>query len=86
LCIYIKSSLPKGAPFEAGQFKLWNDEFPHDSTANQFFHEEQFEVYRSLGYYLARNMLTQLRFDEQRQEKKPINVDRLLETGTFSPA
>ncbi len=84
LCVYMKSSLPKPQPFESGQFKLWNEEFPHDSTANQFFHEQQFEVYRSLGYYLAQNMLRRLQFDDSRQAKKPINVDGLMEKGVFS--
>jgi hypothetical protein len=27
--------------------------FPHDTTANQFFSESQFESYRALGYEIA---------------------------------
>ncbi len=30
-------------------YKKKSDSFPHESTADQFFSEEQFEVYRSLG-------------------------------------
>lgn len=31
-------------------------EFPHESTADQFFDEVQFEAYRELGYQLVRNL------------------------------
>ncbi len=30
--------------------------FPHESTANQFFSESQFESYRELGEHIARNV------------------------------
>ena len=28
------------------------DEFPHDTTLDQFFSESQFESYRGLGFYI----------------------------------
>jgi hypothetical protein len=28
-------------------------DFPHHSTGDQFFDEEQFEAYRALGYHMA---------------------------------
>ncbi len=31
--------------------------FPHESTADQFFHETQFESYRMLGYFTGRHCL-----------------------------
>jgi hypothetical protein len=29
-----------------------NASFPHETTGNQFFNEEQFEVYRALGFHM----------------------------------
>ena len=83
LCVYIKSSLPDPQPFALGQYKLWHDDFPHDSTANQFFHEQEFEAYRDLGYHLGQNMLRRLRFNEKEQGNKPLHIDQLLQGGMF---
>jgi len=86
LCVYIKSSVPAPQPFAAGQYKLCHEEFPHDSTINQFFQEEQFEVYRSLGYLLAKNMLERMQFKAEAQGNSPIAVDALLRSGKFKSA
>jgi hypothetical protein len=32
-------------------------DFPHESTSDQLFSEEQFEVYRALGFHATRRML-----------------------------
>jgi hypothetical protein len=39
-------------------YKRRNSTFPHETTLDQFFNEEQFEVYRALGFHVARNLLT----------------------------
>jgi len=39
------------------QYKLAHPDFPHDTTADQFYGEDQFESYRSLGYDIARRAL-----------------------------
>jgi predicted acylesterase/phospholipase RssA len=84
LCIYLKSSLIHPQPFEVGQYKLWNEDFPHDATSNQFFHERQFEVYRELGYQIALEMIKRLQFNDEQQAKRVIDIDRLLKKGGFS--
>ena len=35
------------------EYRAREPEFPHESTANQFFNEKQFEAYRALGYHIA---------------------------------
>ena len=40
------------------QYKSRHPMFPHESTADQFFDEKQFESYRSLGYLIANRALT----------------------------
>jgi hypothetical protein len=38
-------------------YKAAYPRFPHESTADQLFSEEQFEAYRSLGEHIARRFL-----------------------------
>ncbi len=60
--LYIKSSLTgpseyqnadlPNEPVDVVNYKFTHQHFPHDSTANQWFTESQFESYRRLGYHL----------------------------------
>ena len=38
-------------------YKMRSPDFPHESTADQFFDEQQFECYRALGYKVATQAL-----------------------------
>lgn len=51
--VYIKSTLTRFLPGDIYGYKARNDDFPHQTTLDQFFDEEQFEAYRELGYRLA---------------------------------
>ena len=55
---YIKSSLSGRENDYVRAYALRNPSFPHESTADQFFSEEQFEVYRALGFDAARSSLS----------------------------
>ena len=48
--IYIKSGLTGDDPRDLHEYRANHDTFPHESTADQFFDEGQFESYRELGY------------------------------------
>lgn len=48
--IYIKSSLLENENTAVLQYLSGHLTFPHESTADQFFTEDQFESYRKLGY------------------------------------
>jgi hypothetical protein len=58
--LYIKPWLPAGAPIELTAFKRIKPDFPHDTTANQFFTESDFESYRALGEYLIGTPMQQI--------------------------
>ena len=47
--IYIKAAITGKEPPDIKQYALTHDDFPHETTANQFFNEAQFESYRHLG-------------------------------------
>jgi hypothetical protein len=51
--IYIKPSItelpPPPTPFDVSNYARFSRDFPHESTADQWFDETQFESYRALG-------------------------------------
>ena len=60
--IYLKSSFTGlHEPAAVKTYKAENDDFPHESTADQFFDDAQFEAYRQLGNHIAQNFLLSVR-------------------------
>lgn len=51
--LYLKSSLTGDEPPDVLQYATTSHPFPHESTADQFFSEAQFESYRKLGEHVA---------------------------------
>jgi hypothetical protein len=45
-------------------YSLAHDTFPHESTANQFFDEEQWESYRALGYAMMEGLFAQTYYED----------------------
>jgi hypothetical protein len=58
--LYIKSSLSGDENDYVRDYARRYDQFPHESTGDQFFSEEQFEVYRALGFHIAYRLLSNL--------------------------
>lgn len=52
--IYLKSSLTGDEDIGIEQYLAANPDFPHQTTGDQFFDEDQFEAYRRLGHHIAR--------------------------------
>ena len=57
LLIYLKLTMIRDLPTDVFSYKGINPTFPHQSTADQFFDEKQFEAYRELGYRITKQML-----------------------------
>jgi hypothetical protein len=55
--VYVKLAMIEGLATDVYSYKGVNPTFPHESTADQFFNEKQFEAYRELGYYVAWQMM-----------------------------
>jgi hypothetical protein len=53
ILVYIKSSVTGDEKDYILDYKKRNSAFPHETTGDQFFTEEQFEVYRALGYHMV---------------------------------
>jgi len=59
--LYLKSSLTGDEPADVLEYRSRFAGFPHQSTADQFFSESQFESYRRLGYHVLRSAFEQVR-------------------------
>jgi len=57
LLIYIKPAVYGNEPRDVMEYKLSYPSFPHQSTADQFFEEPQFESYRILGSHVMDQLL-----------------------------
>lgn len=55
--IYLKLAMINDLSTDVYSYKGVNPSFPHQSTADQFFDEKQFEAYRELGYNVAWKMM-----------------------------
>jgi hypothetical protein len=47
--IYLKSTIVEGLDFATLGYRALNADFPHQTTADQFFDPDQFQAYRDLG-------------------------------------
>lgn len=56
--LYIKSSLSGDENDYITDYKRRYPMFPHETTGDQLFSEEQFEVYRALGFHTAHSAFT----------------------------
>ena len=73
--IYMKSSLTGDEDASIEQYHSAHRAFPHESTSDQFFAEDQFESYRRLGYHVAK-----LTFRDVEHERSPVEMSRNLFT------
>lgn len=62
--LYIKLSRTGNEPAGVEHYRLLNPDFPHQSTADQFFDEAQFEAYRCLGEHVGHDIFKFAKIDE----------------------
>lgn len=55
--IYLKASVTGDEDVGVAQYRSQHPSFPHETTADQFFTESQFESYRRLGQHVVRHAL-----------------------------
>jgi multisubunit Na+/H+ antiporter MnhB subunit len=74
--VYLKNSLTGDEPEPVLNYKSNNPPFPHESTADQFFDDDQFESYRALGVHIAEHAFAQwvhgAPFARWRQSAQPV--------------
>jgi hypothetical protein len=57
--LYIKPAILGTENADVLNYRKAHPDYPHQSTADQWFDEAQFESYRSLGYHIARSALAE---------------------------
>lgn len=57
ILIYVKAVMLDGLSLETRGYKADHPDFPHQSTADQFFDPAQFEAYRELGNAIGEDMI-----------------------------
>ena len=75
IIVYVKSTLTRGLPGDLYGYKARNADFPHQTTLDQFFDEEQFEAYRELGYRLASELFRDIKTIREANEAMPPALD-----------
>jgi predicted acylesterase/phospholipase RssA len=68
--LYLKSSLTGDEDGDLLEYSLRRPEFPHQTTADQFFDESQFESYRQLGYHIC-DTTFKLALEDVRKQTSP---------------
>jgi hypothetical protein len=58
LLLYFKLSVTGNESELIKRYRINHPEFPHQTTLDQFFDQEQFEAYRELGVHVAEGMLS----------------------------
>ncbi len=56
ILLYIKASINNTEPIDVFTYKQANPAFPHESTGDQMYSEEQFESYRELGSHIVEHI------------------------------
>jgi hypothetical protein len=74
--LYIKPGYHGGESAGVVAYATANAAFPHESTADQFFSESQFESYRTLGFEIMDSALNEA----------AENVDTIANSGIMTPA
>jgi len=73
--VYIKTTMVDSVSFGVKAYKGAHHDFPDETTADQFFDEEQFDAYRELGNHLASEMLKETGLSK--------NIEQIIKSGAW---
>lgn len=74
--LYVKMSLTGDEPPDVEEYAKQHEGFPHESTADQFFDESQFESYRRLGQHMGREVFRVLERKEDQDMSQVCSILR----------
>jgi hypothetical protein len=84
--IYLKASMTGDEEVGVTQYRSIHPSFPHESTADQFFSEDQFESYRQLGRHVVRHSMRTNQIGDHPVQIAEKLADVLAPTGCSSDA
>ncbi|MGH9144962.1 MAG: patatin-like phospholipase family protein [Vicinamibacterales bacterium] len=71
--LYLKATLSGDEPIDVRNYAASHPDFPHETTANQWFGESQFESYRTLGMHTVDTLIA----SDSIQRDLPAFLDRV---------
>ncbi len=80
IIVYLKPTLTGNEPTDIGNYATAHPDFPHQSTADQWFDEEQFESYRKLGHHLCNAVFASGALDSQGRPRDGLTNEELFQT------
>jgi hypothetical protein len=78
MLLYVKATVTGDEPDYILDYERRYPTFPHESTSDQFFSEEQMEAYRALGFHAMRVALDQRPAIEEDTAAAEVERDRLV--------
>jgi hypothetical protein len=78
--LYLKSSYTGDEHDVIGEYRRRRPAFPHESTADQFFDEGQFEAYRALGQHIGEEAAEKLGYKGKNRCESFAELERRFET------
>ena len=84
--LYLKSSLTGDEPEDVEQYAASNPDFPHETTANQFFTESQFESYRKLGWHITQTAFENVNTGGRHETKSISHIFQCLRQQWYPPS
>jgi hypothetical protein len=75
--IYIKPAIYNTEPRDVFNYAKGDPTFPHESTADQFFNEPQFESHRMLGFYILEKLFGS---DVPSSPPAPASIEQFVKT------
>jgi hypothetical protein len=86
LLLYLKLSMTGNEPELIRRYRLTHPDFPHQTTLDQFFDEEQVEAYRQLGVHVADGMFAPALMASETQPRSVPQWFRKLALNLLVPA
>jgi len=82
--VYLKASMTGDEDASVAQYRAKHPSFPHETTADQFFSEDQFESYRKLGLHVLQHSFRGTQLGQQPFEVAERMYDTLAPAGWSS--
>jgi Patatin-like phospholipase len=82
--VYLKASITGDEDASVAQYRASHPSFPHETTADQFFSEDQFESYRKLGLHVVKRSFRGTQLGRQPFEVAERMYDTLAPAGCSS--
>jgi hypothetical protein len=85
LLLYLKLSVTGNEPELIKRYRTNHPDFPHETTLDQFFDEEQFEAYHQLGVHIAEGLFSRVLMNGNTSPATVAQWFRLLATNLLKP-